>query len=57
MVTLHRKISGSFRSMEGAEGLAAVRSYISTAQKQGRDALIPNAANPYELVTCGRTSQ
>ncbi|MGC8466101.1 MAG: IS66 family transposase [Acidimicrobiales bacterium] len=39
MVKLHRKISGSFRSMEGAERLAAVRSYISTAQKQGRDAL------------------
>ena len=39
MVKLHRKISGSFRSIEGAERLAAVRSYISTAKKQGRGAL------------------
>ena len=36
IIKLHRKISGAFRSIEGAERLAAVRSYISTAKKQGR---------------------
>lgn len=40
MVKLHKKISGSFRSMEGAERLAAVRSYISTAKKQGQNTLL-----------------
>ena len=39
MAKLHKKISGCFRSMTGAERLAAVRSYISTAQKQSQDAL------------------
>ena len=39
LVKLHRKISGSFRSIEGAERSAAVRSYISTAKKQGGGAL------------------
>lgn len=37
MVKLQRKIPGGFRSMEGAERLATVRSYISTAKQQGRD--------------------
>lgn len=35
MAKLHRKISGGFVSMEGAERLATVRSYLSTARKQG----------------------
>jgi len=39
MVKLHRKISGCFRSLHGAERLAAVRSYISTTQKHGHDTL------------------
>jgi transposase len=39
MVKLHQKISGSFPSVEGAERLAKVRSYISTAAKHGVDAL------------------
>lgn len=37
MAKLHKKISSCFRSMEGAERLAAVRSYISTAIKHGLD--------------------
>ena len=32
---LHLKISGPFRAMHGAERLAAVRSYLSTAAKHG----------------------
>jgi transposase len=35
MAKIHRKVSSCFRSLEGAERLAAVRSYISTAMKQG----------------------
>ena len=35
MVKLHAKISGPFRAMHGAERLAAVRSYLSTAAKHG----------------------
>ena len=34
-----QKISGSFRAAEGAERLAKVRSYISTAAKHGVDAM------------------
>lgn len=39
MVKLQQKISGSFRSVEGAERLAKVRSYISTAGKHGVGAM------------------
>jgi transposase len=37
MAKIHRKVSSCFRSLEGAERLGAVRSYISTAMKQGLD--------------------
>jgi transposase len=39
MVKLQSKISGSFRAAEGAERLAKVRSYLSTAGKHGVDAM------------------
>jgi transposase len=39
MVKLHQKISGSFRAREGADRLAKVRSYLSTAAKHGVDAM------------------
>jgi hypothetical protein len=38
MAKLQQKISGSFRASRGAERLAVVRSYISTASKHGVDA-------------------
>jgi transposase len=36
MVKLQQKISGCFRTMDGAEHYLTVRSYISTARKQGQ---------------------
>ena len=39
MVKLQQKISGAFRAREGADRLATVRSYISTAAKHGVDAM------------------
>nr|WP_067442099.1 IS66 family transposase [Nocardioides jensenii] len=39
MIRLQQKISGTWRSNAGADAFLAVRSYISTARKQGRNAL------------------
>ena len=36
---MQQKVSGSFRSADGAQRLARVRSYISTAAKHGVDAM------------------
>src|ERR1700680_3526898 len=36
MMKLRQKISGGFRSLEGAIGFALIRSFVSTAKKQGQ---------------------
>ncbi len=58
MTKLHEKISGGWRSMEGASAFLAVRSYLATARKQGHGMLevltaafggrpwLPSAAGP-----------
>jgi transposase len=39
MVKIHDKISGTFRSADGAEAFADIRSYIQTAAKHGHNRL------------------
>jgi len=50
MMKLRQKISGGFRSVDGAEDFAVIRSLLSTARKQGWDILQALASRPERLI-------
>jgi transposase len=50
MMKLRQKISGGFRSMEGADDFSVIRSLISTARKQRWDILEALASQPGQLI-------
>ncbi len=54
MMKLRQKISGGFRSQDGAQDFAVIRSVLSTAKKQGRDILQTLNANPKRLTAALR---
>jgi transposase len=50
MMKPRQKISGGFRSVDGAEDFAVIRSLLSTARKQGWDILHALASRPERLI-------
>ncbi len=54
MMKLRQKISGGFRSEDGAKDCGVVRSLISTARKQGWDILQTLTADPIRLINAIR---
>ncbi len=50
MMKLRQKISGGFRSEDGAAEFGVIRSLLSTAKKQGWDILCTLTANPLSLI-------
>jgi transposase len=55
MMKLKQKISGGFRSQQGAEDFAVVRSFISTAKKQGWKVIQALMQDPETLTARLRT--
>ena len=49
MMKLRMKISGGFRSAQGARDFATLRSVLSTARKQGWNAIETLRASPEEV--------
>jgi len=50
MMKLRQKISGGFRSEDGAKDFAVIRSLLSTARKQGWNILKTLTADPSSLI-------
>ena len=50
MMKLRQKISGGFRSEDGAIDFATIRSVLSTARKQGWNMLLTLTAQPTQLL-------
>ncbi len=50
MMKLRQKISGGFRSEQGANEFAVIRSLLSTARKQGWDMLMALTSEPGHLI-------
>ena len=55
MMKVKQKISGGFRSLEGAMDFAVVRSFISTAKKQGWNVIEALTQDPQALAKALRT--
>jgi len=51
MMKLRQKISGGFRSEQGAKDFAVLRSVLSTARKQGWDILATLIGDPDHLLS------
>jgi transposase len=51
MMKLRQKISGGFRSDEGANDFAVIRSVLSTARKQRWDILATLNRDPTQLIS------
>ena len=51
MMKLRQKISGGFRSEDGANDFAVIRSVLSTARKQGWNVLQTLTTTPARLIT------
>jgi transposase len=56
MMKLRQKISGGFRSLEGATDFALIRSFLSTAKKQGWKIIESLTSDPENLVKSLRLS-
>jgi transposase len=54
MLRLRQKISGGFRSHDGAKDFAVTRSVLSTARKQGWTMLQTLIADPAHLIAAIR---
>ena len=50
MMKVRMKISGSFRTMQGAQSFATLRSIIATARKQGQNILKVLAKTPAAFI-------
>ena len=50
MMKLRQKISGGFRSVEGADDFATIRSFLATARKQGWNIIEALNRSPETLV-------
>jgi transposase len=55
MMKVKQKISGGFRSLEGAADFAVIRSFISTAKKQGWNVIQALTRDPRILTSALRT--
>ena len=56
MMKLRQKISGGFRSQEGAMDFAIIRSFLSTAKKQGKNIIDALTRDPVNLAQALRLS-
>jgi transposase len=56
MMKVKQKISGGFRCQDGAVEFAAIRSFISTAKKQGWNVIQALAQEPQVLINSLRSA-